>query len=60
MKGLAVAWNEHKSGKRDAMGRTRKVPRFKSARFPIATLSDFDCKKTSSVEGDWAVLPKLG
>lgn len=41
---LNVAWSEYKTHKRDAMGRTRKIPRFKGARFPITTLNDTDCK----------------
>ncbi|MFM9103700.1 MAG: RNA-guided endonuclease TnpB family protein [Cyanobium sp.] len=57
---LATAWSEYRSGKRDAMGRTRKVPRFKGERFPIKTLTDPDCKKTARVEGDLVTLPKLG
>jgi putative transposase len=57
---LATAWKEYKSGKRDAMGRMRKAPRFKGVRFPITTLSDTDCKKTTSVEADMVRLPVLG
>lgn len=57
---LAVAWKESRSGKRDAMGRLRKPPRFKGSRFPITTLSDPDCKKTARVDGDTVRLPVLG
>ena len=60
LQALGVAWSEHKSGKRDSMGRTRKPPRFKGARFPITTLSDTDCKKTTSIDGDAVKLPVLG
>ena len=60
LQALGVAWKEHKSGKKDAMGRTRKPPRFKGQRFPITTLSDPDCKKTASVDGDTVRLPVLG
>jgi putative transposase len=60
LQALGTAWKEYKSGKRDAMGRTRKPPRFKGARFPITTLSDIDCKKTAHVDGDTVKLPVLG
>jgi putative transposase len=60
LQALGTAWKEHKSGKRDAMGRTRRPPRFKGPRFPITTLSDIDCKKTASVDGDTVKLPVLG
>lgn len=53
LKALATAWAEYKKGK-------QKQPRFKSARFPITTLSDNDCKKTVSVDGDRVKLPILG
>ena len=60
LQALAVGWGEYKKGKRDAMGRTRKVPRFKSARFPLTTLNDTDCKKSAHVDGDLVQLPLLG
>ena len=60
LQALGTAWKEHKSGKRDAMGRTRKPPRFKGQRFPVTTLSDIDCKKTARVDGDTVRLPVLG
>lgn len=60
LQALGTAWKEYKSGKRDTMGRTRKPPRFKGARFPITTLSDPDCKKTAHVNADTAKLPVLG
>jgi putative transposase len=60
LQALGTAWKEYKSGKRDAMGRTRKPPRFKGQRFPITTLSDPDCKKTAHVDGDTVKLPVLG
>lgn len=60
LQALGTAWKEYKSGKKDAMGRTRKAPRFKGLRFPITTLSDTDCKKTASVDGDTVKLPILG
>lgn len=53
LQALATSWKEYKKGK-------RKVPRFKSARFPITTLSDTDCKKTARVDGDTVKLPALG
>jgi len=53
LQALATSWKEYKKGK-------RKVPRFKSARFPITTLSDTDCKKTAHVDGDTVKLPVLG
>jgi putative transposase len=60
LQSLSVSWKEYKSGKRDAMGRTRKPPRFKGSRFPVTTLSDIDCKKTVRVDGDTVRLPLLG
>jgi putative transposase len=60
LQALGTAWAEHKKGKRDSMGRLRKPPRFKSARFPITTLSDTDCKKSARVDGDTVRLPVLG
>jgi putative transposase len=60
LQALGTAWAEYRSGKRDAMGRTRKIPRFKGQRFPITTLSDLDCKKTARVDGDTVKLPVLG
>lgn len=60
LQALAVAWKESRSGKRDALGRRRKPPRFKGRRFPITTLSDTDCKATAHVEGDCVRLPRLG
>ncbi len=60
LQALGTAWAEYRSGKRDAMGRTRRPPRFKSARFPITTLSDIDCKKSAHVDGDTVKLPVLG
>jgi len=59
LQALGTAWGEYKKGKRDAMGRTRKIPRFKGQRFPITTLSDSDCKKTAHVDGDTVKLPVL-
>ena len=53
LKALASAWAEYRKGK-------RKQPRFKSERFPITTLSDCDCKKSVSVDGDRVKLPGLG
>jgi putative transposase len=53
LKALATSWTEYRKGK-------RKQPRFKSQRFPITTLSDQDCKKAVSVDGDVARLPVLG
>ena len=53
LKALATAWVEYRKGK-------RRQPRFKSDRFPIATLSDLDCKKSASVDGNTAKLPVLG
>jgi putative transposase len=53
LKALATSWTEYRKGK-------RKPPRFKSARFPIVTLSDQDCKKSASVNGDTVKLPTLG
>jgi putative transposase len=50
---LATSWAEYRKGK-------RKQPRLKSARFPIVTLSDPDCKKTTHVDGDTVKLPVLG
>jgi putative transposase len=50
---LATAWAEYRKGK-------RKQPRFKSARFPIVTLSDLDCKRKAHVDGDTVKLPLLG
>jgi putative transposase len=60
LQALGTGWAEYRSGKRDAMGRTRKPPRFKGERFPIKTLSDPDCKKTARVDGDLVTLPVLG
>jgi putative transposase len=60
LKALGTAWAEYRSGKRDAMGRTRKIPRFKGQRFPITTLSDTNCKKWAHVDGDTVKLPVLG
>ena len=60
LQSLSVSWKEYKSGKRDAMGRTRKPPRFKGSRFPVTTLSDIDCKKKVRVDGDTVRLPLLG
>lgn len=60
LKALGTAWAEYRSGKRDAMGRTRKIPRFKGQRFPITTLSDTNCKKSAHVDGDTVKLPVLG
>jgi putative transposase len=60
LKALGTAWTEYRSGKRDAMGRTRKIPRFKGQRFPITTLNDLDCKKSAHVDGDSVKLPVLG
>ena len=59
LKALGTAWKEYKSYKKDAMGRTRKEPRFKGQRFPIKTLSNEDSKKTTSVDGDTVKLPVL-
>lgn len=53
LQALATSWKEYRKGK-------RKMPRFKSARFPICTLSDSDSKKTAKVEGDLVRLPVLG
>ena len=53
LQALATSWKEYRKGK-------RKIPRFKSARFPITTLSDTDCKRTASVDGDTVKLPVLG
>lgn len=53
LQALATSWKEYKKGK-------RRPPRFKSARFPITTLSDTDCKKTAHVDGDTVRLPVLG
>jgi putative transposase len=53
LQALATSWKEYKKGK-------RKIPRFKSARFPITTLSDTDCKRTAHVDGDTVKLPVLG
>lgn len=53
LQALATSWKEYRKGK-------RKVPRFKSARFPISTLSDTDSKKTAKVMADHVLLPVLG
>lgn len=53
LKDLATSWTEYRKGK-------RKPPRFKSARFPITTLSDSDCKVSAHVNGDQVRLPVLG
>jgi putative transposase len=59
LKALGTAWSEHRSGKRDAMGRARNAPRFKGERFPIKTISDTNCKKWAHVDGDFVTLPVL-
>ena len=53
LKALATSWREFKKGK-------RKIPRFKSQRFPITTLSDNDCKASAHVNGNTVKLPTLG
>ena len=53
LQALATSWKEYRKGK-------RKVPRFKSARFPVCTLSDSDSKKTAKVQADLVRLPVLG
>lgn len=53
LQSLATSWKEYRKGK-------RKVPRFKSQRFPIVTLSDQDCKTSASVDGDHVKLPTIG
>jgi putative transposase len=53
LKALATSWTEYRKGK-------RKMPKFKSDRFPITTLSDQDCKKSTAVHGDRVKLPVLG
>jgi putative transposase len=53
LQALGTAWKEYRKGK-------RKPPRFKSARFPVTTLSDTDCKKTAGINADVAKLPGLG
>jgi putative transposase len=53
LQALATSWAEYRKGK-------RKVPRFKSERFPIKTLSDIDCKQWAHVDGDLVTLPVLG
>ena len=53
LQALATSWKEYRKGK-------RKEPRFKSARFPISTLSDSDSKKSAKVAADLVRLPVLG
>lgn len=53
LKALAASWREFKKGK-------RKIPRFKSQRFPVTTLSDNDCKASAHVAGNTVKLPTLG